>query len=464
MRSLTKLWLALLLPVFFVACNKDAPTSSTTNNNQQQQSTTDYRVFATLNANGSATKNPSVWDSDIKDFTYSCLRDMYYWNDKVPTNIVPSSFATPEAVLDACQYKQEDHTSYLVKDGASFATSLTTGESTSYGLLLKSDALGNLRVAQVEDGSPAATANLRRGMILTKLNGATMFRQVPTLASLDGYQSIAATFQDTNGIAMDVTLTRATFNRKTVLRRSVLNIGGKKVGYLLYTSFTQSSLDELETVFAYFKAQGITELVLDLRYNGGGGGNVSQRLASLIASQLDGNVFYRQAWNQRYSLFNGEGRFETQANGLQLKRVFVLMTGNTASASELIINGLKPHIQVVTIGSTSYGKNTGFWLQVHEKSNYGVAIVNIVAQNSLGESDYSRGFTPNRPEEDDLTKDFGDTREKCFAAALSYIEKGSFPTLSAKDRTRIQSVESERVIYDDPFMRLALLVTRITKR
>lgn len=439
-----------------VACSKDEPTSPTTNNNnqqQQQQQFTDFRIYT------NSGENADVFGRDIKDFTYAALRDMYYWSAKVPTTIIPSTYESPEKVLEAARYLPDDRFSYLVKDGNAFLNSVSTGESKSYGVYFKSDPLDQLRIAQVEEGSPAAAAGLKRGMILKSLNGTTRFNIITGIASIDSYNSVnAIVLDESTGKELTVNLEKATFNKKTVLKSFVTSVAGKKAGYLLFTQFSQSSVAELDQVFTTFKAEGISELILDMRYNGGGSVATSQHLASLIATQLNGTIFVRQAHNDRYSAWNKDINFESKSNGLQLKRLFVIMTGNTASASELIINGLNPHIQVITIGSKSYGKNNGFYPILHEKSGYVVAVVNIISQNSLGDGNYSAGFTPTRPEVDDVTQDFGNSKEKCYAAALYYIEKGGFPTIMAKHQAEITAMSNKPLYRDDKFLDYAPMI------
>lgn len=458
----SRLSLSLVILVL-VACNQNTPTNNvtpgTTTTTTQQ---TDFRVF--VEQGNQLVRNQPVFDRDIKDFTYACLRDMYYWGDKVPTTIVPSSLASPEAVLAAGQFKPDDHTSYLVKDGSAFLRSLSSGESTSYGLSVKFVTPDDLRVAIVETGSPAAAAGLRRGMKILKVNNGTIraFEGVAAFGAAN-FPSLTLEVQDSSGAILTKNMAPATFNRQTVLKNFVTTLAGKKVGYLLFTSFTASAVGELEEVFTKFKAENVTELVLDLRYNGGGSVATCQRLASLLATQLSGTVLLRQAHGGRYTVLNSELAIESKPNGLELKRLFVIMTGSTASASEVIINGLKPHIDVITIGSRSFGKNTGSYALQHEKSDYVIALVNFLSQNSLGDANYSSGFVPTRYEEDDVTQDFGSPQEKCYAAAIAYITRGSFPTLTAKRRAEITASESNRLIRDDRFLDMPLLITTLPK-
>lgn len=453
-----------LLAIVFVACNPNTtPTNNLTNTSTQTtQQYTDFRVW--LFDQNQILWNQPVRDREIKDFTYACLRDMYYWSDKVPTTIVPSSLASPEAVLSAAQNKPDDHTSYLVKDGSAFLRSISSGESTSYGLSVKFVSSDDLRIAMVENGSPAAAAGLKRGMKILKVNNGTLrsFEGVAAFGAAN-FPSLTLEVEDSTGVATTKNLLPATFNRQTVLRNFVSTVGGKKVGYLLFTSFTASAVAELDEVFTKFKGENVTELVLDLRYNGGGSVATCRHLASLLATQLNGTTILRQAHGGRYTILNTEHVIESKPNGLELKRLFVIMTGNSASASEVIINGLKPHIDVITIGSRSYGKNTGSYTVQHEKSDYIIALVNFLSQNSRGDADYGSGLVPTRAEEDDVTRDFGDPKEKCYAAAISYITKGSFPTLTAKRQAEITSSANNRLIRDDRFMDIPSLIMPLPK-
>lgn len=462
-QSSIRLSFVLMAIAFIASCSQSAtPTNNATNNTNTTQQPTDFRVF--VEQGNQLVRNQPVFDRDIKDFTYACLRDMYYWGDKVPTTIIPSALASPEAVLSAGQFKAQDKTSYLVKDGSAFLRSLSSGESTSYGLSVKFVTPDDLRIAIVETGSPAAAAGLKRGMKILRVNNGTIraFEGVAAFGAAN-FPTLALEVSDASGTVSTKNLLPATFNRQTVLKNFVTTVAGKKVGYLLFTSFTASAVGELEEVFTKFKAENVTELVLDLRYNGGGSVATCQRLASLLATQLSGTVLLRQAHGGRYAVLNSDLAIESKPNGLELKRLFVIMTGSTASASEVIINGLKPHIEVITIGSRSFGKNTGSYALQHEKSDYVVALVNFLSQNSLGDANYGDGFVPTRYEEDDVTQDFGTPQEKCYAAAISYITRGSFPTLTAKRRAEITASENNRLIRDDRFMDIPLLIAPAPK-
>ena len=237
-------FVAALAPFLYSCQDPVTPTPNPTT--QTPQGFTDFRVF--IEQGNQLVQNPSVFDRDIRDFVYACLRDMYYWEDKVSKTLVPTSLSTPEAVLEAGMVRPDDRQSYIVRDGSAFLRSLSSGESTSYGLSVKFLAPDDLRVALVENNSPAAAAGLKRGMKILRVNNGTLraFEGVAAFGAAN-FPTLTLEVQDMNAPDQPVTtksMMPATFNRQTVLRQSVSTIAGKKVAYLLFTSFTGSAVGE----------------------------------------------------------------------------------------------------------------------------------------------------------------------------------------------------------------------------
>jgi hypothetical protein len=200
-----------------------------------------------------------------------------------------------------------------------------------------------------------------------------------------------------------------------------------KVGYLDYTQFVSYSLNDLTAAVSSFAAQGASELVLDLRYNGGGDVATSRDLASLIAgARVAGQVFASLRFNDKNQARNEDFRFGVPAASMgSLPRVFVIASGGTASASELVINGLKPFMDVVLVGETTYGKPYGFEPFDYCGTTYNA--VNFESVNSLGVGGYTAGFAPTCPVADDLDHALGDPNEGRLKAALGYIATGQCP-------------------------------------
>ncbi|MBK5210324.1 MAG: peptidase S41, partial [Flavobacteriaceae bacterium] len=234
------------------------------------------------------------------------------------------------------------------------------------------------------------------------------------------------------------------------------DVNGKKVGYLVYNGFRSSYNDELNTAFAYFKSEGIQELVLDLRLNGGGSVETTAYLASMIYANAGSDKFAILKYNSKHSDRNGTAYFyntlnvydvndkktgeETINRLTNINQLYVLTSGSTASASEMIINGLRPFMPVKVIGTTTYGKNVGsitlydspssdFKDKNSANSAHLYAMQPIVFQiyNKLDQSDYINGFEPDlnlKVEEFrfwNAILPFGDENEVVLKAALDDI-------------------------------------------
>jgi C-terminal processing protease CtpA/Prc len=230
---------------------------------------------------------------------------------------------------------------------------------------------------------------------------------------------------------------------------TVFTIDNTKIGYVFYTFFQSGPEDtnlydqEMDAVFADFKAEGVTEFVLDLRYNNGGGIAPTTNLASLIAPDVSTtDIFYENQWNEFYmeyfnSLPNGDdilrGKFYEKAENIGVNTVYVLVTGQSASASELMINGLLPYMNVEIIGTTTSGKNVGS-VPIEDEDDpdntYGMLPIVLKVFNAAGQSDYDNGFTPAGANFIDETQfawyPLGDIRDPLLSRAIEQIT-GTLP-------------------------------------
>jgi hypothetical protein len=219
--------------------------------------------------------------------------------------------------------------------------------------------------------------------------------------------------------------------------------------------FGASSRAELGTVFSQFEAAGINNLIVDLRYNRGGATDTQDTLANLIAPSLANlGKMYTYEFNQQLQQGNfpllktqpgfGNVSFTAanntitfhKADNIQLFQVFFIVSNSTASASELLINNLRPYIDVKLIGDTTYGKPVGFFPIAI--SNYDIYPISFRTINSAGNADYYAGFAPDKLVVDGVDKDWGDTNEPCLAEALKYINTGSFRTLPDNDASQLR--------------------------
>lgn len=362
-------------------------------------------------------------------FVRDVMSDIYFWYDRMPV-VNPVAYSSPEAYLEAVRYLPLDaRFSYI---GARAAEDAFYSDSQYIGLGFGNWYVdGALRVVQVFPESPAAEIGLARGDRFVEING----RTVEDLAA-NGL--LGGAFGDAQeGVTVQVVYERPTGERvagtmvkriitiPTVTSTQVYTLeDGRRVGYVFFRNFVQPSVAALDEAFTVLRDAQVSELVLDLRYNGGGLVSVAQHLASLIGGKrTEGQLLAEYFHNDRNSFRNREIRFEEKGQALTLERLFVITTGSSASASELIINALRPFIPVITVGSPSYGKPVGqYGINFCDKVLYPVS---FTLRNANGEGDYFDGFAPTCPAADDLNHQIGDPAEGSLAESLTFIRTGA---------------------------------------
>lgn len=402
----------------------------------------------------SATTNDNT---TINDWILQNMQEVYYWNDKIPAN--PDKTLSPDLFFDSLLNKYDattnptgDRFSWIEQDANTLTAELsgqTTTTGMEFNLYLRSSGSTSViaQVLYVLPGSPAATAGIKRGDIISKVNGQsiTTSNYSDLLFSGTNFTFGFATVSGSSLVDTDKTIsvTATTFQENPVFLDSVYTVGSKKVGYLVYNQFVPGANGsdageydaQVDAVFSNFKTQGVNELVLDLRYNPGGYTSSSANLASLIGKGISSSkLYFREEWNSSItpelqkaygsSFFIQNFLDKSQNIGANLSRVFVLTTDHTASASELIINGLRPYMTVTTIGTTTYGKNVGSITITDDtgKIKWGMQPIVFKSYNSAGTSDYSTGFTPNVEVNEPINLlPLGDTNEALLKAALSQI-------------------------------------------
>jgi carboxyl-terminal processing protease len=414
--------------------------------------------------------SPVSANPDLRDSVYAYSQDIYLWSDNLPSTAVfkPTTYPTADSVMKKVRTyspfvngKYQDRWSFVI-DKETW-DNLVSGNSSDTGAEYGFVADGDLRVKLVYTQSSAGTQGVKRGWRVLKFNGVdATYANIDKLNTELNKASQLVLFQKPDGTEQTVTLTSAAYKSDYVMNPKVFLVNGNNVGYFAFDSFLgsnsgQDTKNELDKIFADFKSKNVTELVLDLRYNGGGYGTVSSYLGSLIApASAVGKVFVSSVHNSKYSKYNSTDLFKNLTNSLKLSRVSIIVNKGTASASEELINGLKPVMTVKLIGNTTHGKPVGYYaLPVMDSYVFPVAIKNI---NSVGFFDFFQGFTVDKVQSDDITHDLGDPTEACLKSALDYIKTGVLQSSPSASR-----VSAELQIANDKIAKDRLKVTVFDK-
>jgi hypothetical protein len=384
----------------------------------------------------------------------SYMNDWYLFYASMPKpSPDPAGFTSFESYFAALLVNNQDHWSN-VQSSASFDAFFNAGQSLGYGLFVAGqlDDPLPLRVRYVAPGSPAASAGIVRGMVIDSIdrNDTTTLKQnndfsllTPTAAgqvlTLGVRDNLAAT-------PRTVAITSAVHALTPVnAPRTFTSTGGRKVGYLYYMNFINNAAAPLASAIDTLKTAGVQDLVLDLRYNPGGLISMSRDLASAIKAPANPEPnFVNLTYNDRHLSTNGSLPFNgTTLKSLNLSRVYVLSGVRTCSASELVINGLAPHMQVVQIGGTSCGKPYGF--NPREVCGRSWSVLNFASTNSRGDGAYVNGLVPTSGCQmaDDFDHALGDPAEALTATALRHIDTGSCAApagTALAGRAQIQSI------------------------
>ncbi len=390
----------------------------------------------------------------VNSFILSYGQTYYLWTDKIDySNKDPRYVEDPFALFEECIYDELDIWSYLTDDAESMFSSYQ-GVETTYGYNIVLGRFSNSDsyfavVKFVYGNSPAERAGIKRGDIILKING----EDISDFNYLDLYYSPQVVLQmgeysmSDEAIALSdrkVSMTAVKLTIDAVNSYTILEEGAHKIGYICYTDYVTSSHEKLSSVFSEFKAAGVTDLVLDLRYNPGGASVSAQYLSSLIVPKKyiqSRSIFLKELWNRElteYLKASGDAlctEFDQSAMpyNLDLDRVYILTTSGTASASEATIVGLQPYMDVVTIGTTTHGKYcAALLLQALDKNgnvmesleNWAMSLVVYKFANNNGFTDFTGGLEPNYEVEDDLILSvypFGDRRDAHLAKAIELI-------------------------------------------
>jgi len=381
----------------------------------------------------------------VNDFIWKGLNQFYLWQSNVPNladnrfanqaelNAFLESYNTPSALFESLLYRTDsagnkvDRFSVLVEDYRVLENALqgvSMSNGIEFGLVYKDDTRTSVfgYVRYVMPGSDASTKDIKRGDIFYAVNGTALTgsNYYDLLVNQNFYTLNMAEYDGGNITPNDktVALTKTQYSENPVLVAKTITAGSHTIGYLMYNGFYSNYDTQLNDAFGQFAAAGVTDLVLDLRYNGGGSVRTATYLGSMITGQFNGQIFCKEQWNSKLQAYYESNNPESlvnkfsstlsngsSINSLRLNKVYIIATGSTASASELVINGLKPYIEVQQIGKTTVGKNVGS-ITLYDSPDFSAKnrngshryamqpiVFRIANKNDFG--DYASGIKPN---------------------------------------------------------------------
>jgi C-terminal processing protease CtpA/Prc len=395
-------------------------------------------LFNACRKSDSDTGQPPASQADLmKDTAIAYTRDIYLWYDQIPNSFNARGYSDLNAMMEAIRtYSREpgftdpvDRWSFAVRQSDWDNTSAGIGQD--FGLNIFFRAEGDLRVRMVEPASPAGQAGIRRGWRITKINGNTNITTGNAnfiVNAVYASSSVNISFLKPDGNTVDIPLNAASYQDVPVYLDTVYTAGSRKAGYMVYHSFLGDSAatsNAFAAAFNQFMSENVDDVIIDLRYNGGGFVSYQRELANYLAPlSANSQLMMKQEFNDKYSQYNSSTNF-SKKGALNLNRVFVIVSDNTASASELLINNLKPYMDVIVVGpNRTYGKPVGYFnIPV---GDWYIFPVSTRTTNKNGEGNYFNGFALNNTVADGLDKDFGDVSESCLASVLKYIGTGAF--------------------------------------
>lgn len=384
-----------------------------------------------------------------KQAVFDLMHEWYFFNDepaqaqKYP-GLDLSGFASAEELLSFLRFLPDTFDRNFSFITTATADQLFFGEGAFVGFgfgskFVDSPTNDDLRLTQVFAGSPAQAAGFERGFRIMEIDG----RSIAEITRAEGVNAalgpseigftVRFRMRDLAGVEFEAELSKALVTMDPVPFSTVFDVGGAPVGYVELRSFISTAEAELDEIFSRFEAQGVSRVIVDLRYNGGGLVEIAERLANLLGGFVaGGQVFSQTRYNSDKTALNSVEVFQLLPGSLSLLQQVVFITSaSSASASELVVNGLAPHTVVGLVGDKTFGKPVG-------QSGFGycddarlLRAVTFEVVNALGEGRFFDGLDVDCAAGDELDLALGDPAEQSLATALQLIETGACPMTTA---------------------------------
>lgn len=432
-----------LLGIFFASCSQDDEIKETEEKEEVEEVDASVEKFIHR-----AMADWYLYEAEVPQ-----LQENFFEDDKEKLEFL-TSFNSPGDLYEGLQ-PSHDRFSFMFADYTELEKLLYSGIEKTSGMNYAWGTIGDSNdvfvvVRYVLPNSSADLAGVKRGDIFMEVDGQQLTRS--TFSRLLSQDSFTASYAEIKGGYIDLTgntvqLSGSEIAENPVHMATVIEHEGLNVGYLMYNGFTSDFDAQLNEAFAYFKSQNINELVIDLRYNGGGSVETASDLASMITGDFEGQLLAEMIMNEKWKAiyereapeyvnfrFNNKIRTGEQINSLHLGKVYVIATAGSASASELLINGLNPYIEVVHIGGKTAGKYQSsrtlydsdhiMFAKQNVNPSHKYALQPLISKiaNSKGVTDYGTGLTPDITASESINyQPLGDPEEPLLKAALNAI-------------------------------------------
>ena len=414
--------------------------------------------------------------SNRQDFAFSVLNEWYLFPETLPSSLGTAPYSSVQSYIDAltatARGQGRDKFFTFVTSIQQENAFFSSGSSAGFGIRLAYQ--GN-RVFVIEafEGAPALAAGIDRGTEILSVGTSTsdLVTVTDILASQGPSGVNNALGPSTAGInrvlrimdgagTRDVTVTKANFNIDPLSPRygiKVIDNGGQRVGYINMRTFISTADNQLRTAFADFRAQGITNFVIDFRYNGGGLVSTAELMGDLMGgNRFSSDVFSFTRFRPSKSSRNETKRFAATLQSVSPVKIAFISTSATASASELVMNSFVPHLGVnaALIGSNTSGKPVGQIAVDQAACDDRIRVVAFAKENAAGQGDYYSGLAATMGSTctatDDLTRPLGDPTEASLRTALDFVAGRSCTPLAIGQVAQGTSPRSERRIMPLP--------------
>jgi len=410
-------------------------------------------------------------------FVDAQMREWYLFPETLPASLNAAAYSTVQAYVDAltatARSQNRDRFFTYVTSIADENAYYQAGQTAGFGLRLSYPGGGQLLVAESFEGAPALAAGIDRGTQITGIGTSTAnIRSVSDIIAAEGTAGITNALGPNTagtarvlrfiagGITREASVAKTDFELLPVSSRygyRTLDDAGKKVGYVNLRTFISTADRQLRDAFASFRAQGITEVIVDLRYNGGGLVDTAELFTRLLGgNRSTSDVLEYTTYRPEKAQFNETAYFSPQPQSIAATKIAFIGTGGSASASELVMNAMVPylHANAALVGSNTYGKPVGQIARDNPGCDDRLRVIAFAGQNAARNGNYYNGLATTMEATcragDDLAYPLGDPREASVAAALNFLRGGSCTPIAASAAREAASLASPRELLSPP--------------